>query len=184
MAGRDPVAELDARYSSEGATPTTWDEARERFVAADIYWLSTVRPDGRPHVTPLLSVWLDGAAYFCTGPHERKAMNLARNAHCILMTGCNALDEALDVVVEGDAVKVSDDARLRRLAAAYEAKYGSDWRFTVRDGAFVQASAGDSSEAMNGRAEVYAEVYEVVPARAFGFRRGEGYSQTRWRLSG
>ena len=44
-----------------------------------MYWLSTVRPDGRPHVTPLMSVWLEGALYFCTGPDERKAKNLVRN---------------------------------------------------------------------------------------------------------
>ena len=49
-----------------------------------MYWLSTVRPDGRPHVTPLLGIWLDGALYFCTGPDERKAKNLARNPRCIL----------------------------------------------------------------------------------------------------
>jgi len=28
---------------------------------AEVFWLSTVRPDGRPHVTPMVSVWLDGA---------------------------------------------------------------------------------------------------------------------------
>ena len=86
-----------------------------------MYWLSTVRPDGRPHVTPLLGIWQDGALYFCTGPDERKAKNLARNPHCILTTGCNRLD-GLDLVVEGQATKVSDPAELRsddvaRLAA-------------------------------------------------------------------
>lgn len=61
MAGKEPVAELDARFSSDGATRTGWAEARRRLEDAEVYWLSTVRPDGRPHVTPLLSVWLDGA---------------------------------------------------------------------------------------------------------------------------
>ncbi len=73
--------------------PDTWSEGRERLEGAEVYWISTVRPDGRPHVTPLLSVWLDGALYFCTGPDERKAKNLVRNPHCILTTGCNALDD-------------------------------------------------------------------------------------------
>ena len=58
------------------------------------------------------------------------------NAHCILTTGCNALDEGLDVVVDGDAVRVTDEARLGRVADAYLSKYGSDWRFAVRDGGF------------------------------------------------
>lgn len=36
MAGTDPVAELDARFSGEGATATAWGEARERFAGAEI----------------------------------------------------------------------------------------------------------------------------------------------------
>ncbi|MFF5209594.1 hypothetical protein [Streptosporangium sp. NPDC000396] len=63
---------------------------------------------------------------------------------------------------------MEDDARLRRVADAYESKYGSDWHFEVRDGAFH----GEEVEAL---------VYEVVPVTAFGFRKGE-FSQTRWRF--
>jgi len=62
MAGKPPVAELDARFSSENATPTEWAEARGHLANAEVYWLSTVRPDGRPHVRPVLSVWLGGEA--------------------------------------------------------------------------------------------------------------------------
>ena len=103
MAGAEPVTKLDGRYSSEGATQTEWTEARRCLQEAEVFWISTVRPDGRPHVTPLISVWLDGALYFCTGASERKAKNLEQNPHCILTTGCNALNEGLDLVVEGDA---------------------------------------------------------------------------------
>ena len=169
MPGTHPVAELDARFSSEGATATAWDEARERFAGAEIYWITTVRQDGRPHVTPLLSVWLDEAAYICTGPEEQKAKNLARNPHCILMTGCNALGEGLDIVIEGEAVRVRDHARLVRAADAYESKYGSEWRFTVSGDAF----AHDGGQAL---------VFEIAPAKAFGFGKGEEFSQTRWRF--
>ena len=83
-----------------------------------MYWLSTVRPDGRPHVTPLLGIWLDGALYFCTGPDERKAKNLARNPRCILTTGCNRLD-GLDLVVEGQAAEVRGPAELRSVADTF-----------------------------------------------------------------
>lgn len=159
---------MDARFSSDKATPTGWAEARDRLENAEVYWLSTVRPDGRPHVTRVLSVWLHEALYFCTGRSERKAENLAHNRHCILTTGCNALNEGLDLVVEGDAVKVGDDAKLLRVADAYESKYGSDWHLDVRDGAFF----GGGGEAL---------VYEVAPSRVFGFGKGE-YSQTRWRF--
>ena len=98
----EPIAELDARFSSEGATPTQWTEARQLLEAAEVFWLSTVRPDGRPHVTPLLAVWLDDALYFCTSSPERKAKNLDHSPHCVLTTGRNSLD-GLDIVVEGEA---------------------------------------------------------------------------------
>jgi hypothetical protein len=93
MIDKEPTAELDSQLSSDDATPIPWAEGRERLEGAAVYWISTVRPDGRPHITPLLSVWLDGALYFCTGPDDRKAKNLVRNPHCILTTGCNALDD-------------------------------------------------------------------------------------------
>jgi hypothetical protein len=124
-----------------------------------------------------LSVWSDDALYFCTGPSERKAKNLARNPHCVITTGCNALDEGLDLVVEGDAARVSDEAKLRRIADVYESKYGSDWRFTVRDGAFYHDPGS-----LRGTDPGEALVYEVAPSTVFGFGKGESFSQTRWRF--
>lgn len=167
MASRDPVAELHPQFSSDGATPTAWPEARRRLEEAKIYWLATVRPDGRPHVTPLIAVWMEGALYFCTGDGERKARNLSRNAHCVITTGCNVL-EGVDLVIEGEARRVSDEAKLQRVADRYAAKY--QWHYTVRDGALH----GDDGNA--------AQVYEVAPTTAFGFGKGESFSQTRWRF--
>ena len=73
-----------------------------------MYWISTVRPDGRPHVTTLLAVLIDDAAVLLHRRGGAKAKNLAENPHCILTTGCNTIDEGLDVVVESDAVNVRD----------------------------------------------------------------------------
>jgi general stress protein 26 len=160
---------LDARYSAGDASPTEWSEAGDRLASAEIYWLSTVRPDGTPHVTPLLALWLEGAMYFCTGPEERKARNLEQNTRCVLTTGCNNLNEGFDLTVEGNAVRVTDDARLRRLAEAYESKYGSDWHFDVTEGTFRHHDGGQ------------ALVFEVAPSTVFGFGKGE-FSQTRWRF--
>ena len=165
-----PDAELDTRFSMPEASAIDWAEARDTLAAAGIFWISTVRADGRPHVTLLIGVWDDGALYFCTGPGEQKAHNLARNPHCILTTGCNAMDEGLDIVVEGVAAEVGEEAKLRHLADAYVAKYGSDWRFDVRDGAF------------NGEGGNVALVFEVAPSTAFGFVKGASSSQTRWRF--
>ncbi len=131
MAGKEPVAEPDARFSDDGATPTGWTQARERLLDAEVYWLSTVRPeDGRPHVTPLPSGWTARLAgrrvVLLYRPERTQAKNLARNPRCVLTTRCNRLNEGLDLVVEGDATRVNDDAALRRVADAYESKYGSD----------------------------------------------------------
>lgn len=168
MATAQPVTELDSRFSDPNASATDWAEARSRLAAAELYWVTTVRPDGRPHVTPLLAVWLDDAMYFCTGPTEQKARNLETNTHCTLITGCNALNNGLDLVVEGDAVRVTDNGRLQRLADEYVTKYGRTWQFTVGDGAFVHPSG--QSEAL---------VFEVAPDKVLGFSKGD-FSQTRW----
>ncbi|PXY21630.1 pyridoxamine 5'-phosphate oxidase [Prauserella sp. PE36] len=169
MTSTEPVTELDPRFSDPTATATSWARARDGLAAAPLYWLSTVRPDGRPHTTPLIAVWLEGALHFCTGADERKNRNLEGNPHCTLTTGSNELDAGLDLVVEGDAVRVRDEGRLRRIAEAYVAKYGEDWRFSVRDNAFHH---GDGGTAL---------VYEVTPRTAFGFAKGT-YGQTRWRF--
>lgn len=171
--GNQHTGELHQGFSSDDATATPWAEARRRLEEADLAWLSTVRPDGRPHVTPLIFVWVDDAAYFSTGPDERKAKNLASSPPCILTTGCNVLDEGLDVVVEGDAVSVSDPARLQQVAEAFAAKY------LPREGAKVfHAGLRDGSFLTDGTTMLY----EVRPATVFGFGKGGEFSQTRWRF--
>src|SRR5437763_602269 len=115
VTAKEPVAELDQPFSSDDATPTPWADARQQLDDAEVYWLSTVRPDGRPHVTALVSVWLGDSLYFVTGNSERKVDNLAQNSHCVITTGSNSLSEGLDLVVEGDAAMVSDHAVLKRV---------------------------------------------------------------------
>jgi hypothetical protein len=177
MIDREPKTELDGRFSSGDATPRAWDEGRRELETAEVYWISTVRPDGSPHVTPLLAVWLDGALYFSTGPDERKAKNIAGNPQCVVTTGRNTLGEGLDVVVEGDAVRTTEDEKLRLVADAYLSKYGEDWRFAVRDGAFYH-DPGSVREDDPGAAWVF----EVVPKKVLGFGKGGTFSQTRWRF--
>lgn len=167
----EPTAALDPRYSAPDAEPTDWKQARARLEDAGLSWLSTVRPDGRPHVTPLLLVLLGDELFFCTGPEERKAANLAGNPGCTLTVGCDGLDEGLDVVVEGSAEAVVDEATLHRVAAGYLAKYGEEWRFEVGDGGFRHAEGGRVL------------VFRVAPRTAFAFGKGD-FSQTRFRFGG
>ena len=174
MSRNEPVAELDARYGSVHA-PTSWAEALRRFEEAAVYWVVTVRPEGGPHVTPLFGAVVGGALYFFTGPAEQKARNLAGNPRCALLTGCNVID-GLDVVVEGEAVRVRDEAKLRSVADAVATKYadgaglGDDWRFAVRDGAFAVPGGNE------------AHLFELVPSRGYAFGKGKVFSHTRFRF--
>ncbi len=110
-------AELDHRFSDADATAVPWDEVRRLLADAQLAWITTVRADGRPHVTPLVAAWLDDALHFCTGPDEQKAHNLVANPNVVVTTGCNRWDEGLDVMVEGEAARVTDPPILERLAA-------------------------------------------------------------------
>src|SRR6187551_1117307 len=72
MSTRAPRVDFDGRYSDPEASATDWQSARQVLAATELSWLTTVRPDGRPHSTPLITVWHDEAVHFCTGPEERK----------------------------------------------------------------------------------------------------------------
>jgi general stress protein 26 len=165
-----PLTQLDERFSDPGTEPTTWAATREALETAQISWISTVRSDGRPHVTPLVAVWLDGALHFCSGPQEQKAVNLRTNPHVVVTTGCNSWDDGLDVMVEGRARPVTDRATLDRLAAAWATKWDGSWQYEVTDGGFRHGSG-------------HALVFAVEPTKvlAFGRRRlpPAAYTHTR-----
>ncbi|MFE0427256.1 pyridoxamine 5'-phosphate oxidase family protein [Streptomyces sp. NPDC058953] len=163
-----PLTELHPGYSDPAAHALDWTAAERALADAEIYWLSTVRPDGRPHVTPLIAIWLDGALHFCTGADERKARNLRENTEVVLTTGDSSIDSGCDLVVEGTAERLTDGDRLRALAAAYLVKYGSDWTFEAGDGVLL----GAGSPAL---------VFRVAPRTVFGFAR-DPYAQTRFRF--
>lgn len=130
-------------------------------------WISTVRGDGRPHVTPLPAVWLDGALHLCTGTEEQKTKNLRSEPRCVLTTGRNDLHGGLDVVVEGTAERLTDVAKLRRLADLWKSRL--DWDFQVGDGVFHDEE---------GRT---AHVFAVEPEKVLAFGK-DPYSQTRYRF--
>jgi Pyridoxamine 5'-phosphate oxidase len=170
MPDLQPFAELDDRYGSPGAEATPWSVAWQAIEQAEIYWLSTVRADGRPHITPVVAVCLDGLAYFSSGPQEQKVQNLAGNLHCILMTGTNKMATSLDVVLEGDGIRVTDAATLTRVAAAYGQKYDEPFHFAAGDGVLNGGGGGDSF------------LFQIELAKAFCFGRGSTFTQTRYRF--
>jgi nitroimidazol reductase NimA-like FMN-containing flavoprotein (pyridoxamine 5'-phosphate oxidase superfamily) len=159
--------DLDIRFSSSDAVATPWHDARQALADARIYWITTVRHDLRPHVTPLIGLWIDDKFYFCTGPGEQKAKNIVDNSNCAVVTGSNTYGEGLDIVVEGNAERVVEEAALEELSRQFVSKYGDDWRFEVRDSAFHH----EGGEAW---------VYEVEPNKVLGFEKGDRPGQTRW----
>lgn len=166
-----PTTELDARFSDPGATPTTWQQTLQALQAAELFWITTVRADGRPHVTPLVAVWHDDTLYFCTGPAEQKAVNLRTNPQVALSTGCNQWQTGLDIVVEGEARQVTDEATLVRLAQAWAGKWDGRWQFQPRDGVFHHSDQ-----------EGIALVFSVQPTKILAFTKGD-FSHTRYRFS-
>jgi general stress protein 26 len=163
-----PPGVLDPSFSSEEAEATPWAVVRGQLSEAKVYWISTVRPDGRPHVTPIAGIWLDGTMYFVTGALERKAKNLESNRRSVITTGSNVL-EGLDVVVEGTAVLERDTAKLRDLATAYRSKYGDLFDFQVRDGALRAGKSPDE-----------ALVFSIRATKVLAFAKGFTFSQTRF----
>ncbi|WP_232668760.1 pyridoxamine 5'-phosphate oxidase family protein [Pseudonocardia sp. TRM90224] len=165
----EPAVDLDARYGEAEATPVPWPEAQRLLETAELYWISTVHPSGRPHVTPLLAVWRAGALHVCTGAEERKARNIEANPQVTVTTGRNDRKGGTDVVLEGDARRVTDRDELAALAAAWETKYGPEWHFDVADGGFYGAGG-------------VALVYRLEPVTAYAFGKAP-YSQTRYRFA-
>jgi general stress protein 26 len=166
----DPVTELDERFSDAGAKPTPWATTLEVLENAQLSWVTTVRADGRPHVTPLVAVWLDDAVHFTTGPDEQKAVNLAGNPNVVMTTGCNTWDQGLDVMVEGEARRVTDRPTLERLAAAWATRWDGQWRFEAVDGGFAHPDRGVGPVL----------VFAVKPAKVLAFGKSP-FSHTRYR---
>jgi nitroimidazol reductase NimA-like FMN-containing flavoprotein (pyridoxamine 5'-phosphate oxidase superfamily) len=99
-----------------------WSWAEERLEQARNYWVSTTRPDGRPHAMPVWGVWLDRAFFFGSGSSSAKSKNLTANPEIVVHLESG--DET--VIVEGRAEPVNDDELTRSVDAVYGPKY--DWK--------------------------------------------------------
>jgi nitroimidazol reductase NimA-like FMN-containing flavoprotein (pyridoxamine 5'-phosphate oxidase superfamily) len=172
----EPVTTIDMRYSDATAVATGWEETRRVLEAAQLCWLSTVRADGRPHVTPVVTVWYEGAIHFCTADTEQKAINVLGNSHVILTTGCNRWDQGLDVVVEGDAIRITDQDQLERLATVWATRWDGRWHYLVRDGYFYHYDEDEKTVLPDSIL-----VFSVPPAKVFAFAKGS-FGHTRYQF--
>ena len=110
---------------ADGLPPVNWEAVVEKLEAGSApapgalnsrtTWLCTVNEDGSPHVTAVGALWLDSTFWFQTGSGTRKGRNVARDPRCEVAV---SVQEA-DVVVEGDAVRVTDPREVARVAKAW-----------------------------------------------------------------
>lgn len=108
--------------AGDGLPPVPWSTVArqletESVPAPDAHnarttWLATVNEDGSPHVTAVGAVWLDDAFWFQTGAGTRKAHNVAREPRCSIAVSVRDAD----LVVEGDAARVTDPGLVARAA--------------------------------------------------------------------
>jgi hypothetical protein len=101
-----------------------WAAVEQRLVAAQNYWLATVRPDGTPHSVPRWGVWVDGRFYYDGAPTTRHVRNLEHNPACTL----NLESGTEVVIVEGVSTATTADpadlgARLAQAFTKYSPQY-------------------------------------------------------------
>src|SRR5262245_60913833 len=132
-------------------------------------WLTTINADGSPHVTSVGALWHAGSFWFQTGERTRKARNLARDAHCSM----SIATRGLDVVVEGDAHRVTDQQLLWE-AASLCVMVG--WPARVDEsGTGITA---DFNAPSTGPPPWW--LYQLTPRSATAVSAIEPYGSTRW----
>ena len=113
---RTPDRERSLR--PDDTSTTSWEMARERLANPEVprtCWLATTRPDGRPHLMPVIGFWIDGAMHVVAGERTRKARNLQANSRCVVATTSTTLP-SLDIVLEGVAQPLRDEDSVRQVA--------------------------------------------------------------------
>lgn len=101
-----------------------WEFVGERMRGDRSYWVTTVRPDGRPHARPTWGVWIDGGFHCGGGERTHWVQNLATDPSIVV----HGEDAETVVILEGQAERIdrenADEERIERLESAYEEKYG------------------------------------------------------------
>ena len=114
-------ADYGVPASDEGMLP--WSHVVERMTDALNYWVATIYPDGRPHVSVVWGVWYEDRFYFDGSPETRRGRNVAANPSVTVH-----LESGTDVVIlEGVAEEVRhpDHELTVQLAAEYARKYAA-----------------------------------------------------------
>ena len=179
---RAPIREQS--LLDDGSKTTSWDMARERLENPEVprtYWLATVRPDGAPHLMPVIAFWLDGALNMVVGEGTRKARNLAANSRAVVATGSTKLP-SLDIIVEGQAQPLTDEAEVSEVV---EFLGTANWPLEAKGDKVYGPNAPTAGPPPY-------RIFRLVPSRVFGLpgmlgmdeAEGELPKPTRWDFTG
>ena len=124
-------------------------------------WLSTTRPDGRPHAVPVWYWWNGKSIYFTSGETSQKARNLAKQPGIVVHAG----DGDDVIILEGAVEKVTDIEERRQVNAAYMGKY-------VDPHSGARASIGENDT-----------LYRVNVWRIMAWEYGVVASRTDWKAT-
>jgi hypothetical protein len=133
------------------------------------WFLGTTDPTGRPHAAGVGALYIDGDVFVVSGPKTRKSRNLAANPACSISVGL----EGIDVVFEGDAVRVTDHETLERAAARFRE---GGWPAEVEGDAFTAPFSAPSA----GRPPW--NLYRIDFRTVYGVAGEEPHGATAWRF--
>jgi hypothetical protein len=133
-------------------------------------WLTTLSPQGAPHVRPVFAAWT-GTSFVVASNHDAvKSRNMRRDGRATITTDIGWLH----VVVEGHAQRVTDRWQLDLASRTMQEVFA--WPTEV-SGEKLDAEYG----APTSGGPPY-DVYEITPQKAFGFPTQDTVAPTRWRF--
>lgn len=96
-----------------------WSKVDLPLRSARSIWISTTRPDGRPHAVPVWFWWDGHDIYFATPRRSQKVRNLTQQPWVIVHAG----DGDDVIVLEGPVEEIAAPERLAAINAHYMEKY-------------------------------------------------------------
>jgi PPOX class probable F420-dependent enzyme len=137
----------------------SWGWVDRQLRATRSLWVSTTRPDGRPHAAPVWFTWDGRTLYFATDEHAQKARNVEHMPWVVIHAG----DGDDVIILEGRAEVVTESDELRKIDAARAEKY-VDPKSGARDTILTEGTV----------------VYRVRPQRIMAWMYGDMAVRTDW----
>ena len=163
---QDHAPEREEALAGDGTATTPWAVVLDRLThpeSPQTSWLATMRPDGRPHLVPVLAFWIDGGFHVLAGAGSRKARNIAADGRCVVAMTSTTLP-SIDIVAEGEAAVLDDPDEVRRIAAHLAA---NNWPLEVRGTDLYGPHAPTAGPPPY-------RIYRIVPSKVFGLPGMQG----------